>query len=45
MSSPVSDFTGIFVTLSSGFLNTSGFVYRKVVSAGHTFPDKELSFL
>jgi hypothetical protein len=34
-----------FVTLSSGFLNTSGSEYRKVAPAGHTSPDKEFSFL
>jgi hypothetical protein len=45
ISYPISDFTGIFVTLSSGFLNTSGFEYRKVVPTGHTSPGKEFSFL
>jgi hypothetical protein len=45
ISYPISDFTGILVTLFTGFLNTSGFEYRKVVPAGHTSPDKEFSFL
>jgi len=44
-SSPISDFAGIFVTFFTGFLNTSGFDYRKAVPAGHTSPDKEFSFL
>jgi len=42
---PISDFTGIFVTLSFGFLDTLDFEYQKMVPAGHTSPGKELSFL
>ena len=42
---PISDFTGISVSLSCGFLDTRDFEYQKVVPAGHTSPDKELSFL
>jgi hypothetical protein len=42
--SPIDDFTGIFVTLFSGFINTSDFEYRKVVTAGLTSPGKEISF-
>jgi hypothetical protein len=45
MSSPISDFTGMFVTLSYRFSNNSGFEYRQVISAGHTSSDKEFSFL
>jgi hypothetical protein len=42
---PISDFTGIFITLSSGFLDNRDLEYQKVVPAGHTSPDKEMSFL
>jgi hypothetical protein len=42
---PISDFTGIFVTLFSCALDTSDFEYQKVVMAGHTSPNKEFSFL
>ena len=42
---PISDFTGISASLSSRFLDTRDFEYQKVVPAGHTSPDKELSFL
>jgi hypothetical protein len=45
LSYPISDFTCIFVTLFSGFLDTRDFEYQKVVMAGHTSPDKEFSFL